>query len=133
LFALGVVAVAVRASVVARGEDVAVFIVSVSDIINDAAAGGVPGLGGEVALIVVAAGDAAGKAAKASKIEAVLKAGRTPPVVNKGGRPKGIPNKVTPTVATMILQMKAERKKVTLIARELNLSRQTVYEVLRRA
>jgi hypothetical protein len=31
----------------------------------------------------------------------------------------------------MILQMKAERKKVTLIARELNL-RQTVYQVLRR-
>jgi DNA invertase Pin-like site-specific DNA recombinase len=53
--------------------------------------------------------------------------------VNKGGRPKGIPNKVTPTVATMILQMKAERKKVALIARELNLSRQTVYDVLRRA
>jgi hypothetical protein len=75
----------------------------------------------------------AGKAAKAAKIDAIIKAGGTPPPVNKGGRPKGIPNKVTPTVATMILQMKAERKKVTLIARELNLSRQTVYEVLRRA
>jgi DNA invertase Pin-like site-specific DNA recombinase len=51
-------------------------------------------------------------------------------VVNKGGRPKGTPNKVTPTVAHMIAQMKAERKKVAYIARELNLSRQTVYEVL---
>lgn len=76
---------------------------------------------------------AAGKAAKAARIEAIIKAGGTPPVVNKGGRPKGIPNKVTPTVQTMILQMKAERKKVAVIARELNLSRQTVYEVLRRA
>jgi len=76
---------------------------------------------------------AAGKAAKAAKIDAILKAGGTPPVINKGGRPRGIPNKVTPTVASMILQMKAERKKMTVIARELNLSRQTVYEVLRRA
>jgi DNA invertase Pin-like site-specific DNA recombinase len=76
---------------------------------------------------------AAGKGAKAAKIEAIIKAGGTPPVVNKGGRPRGIPNKVTPTVQTMILKMKAERKKVALIARELNLSRQTVYEVLRRA
>ncbi len=42
---------------------------------------------------------AAGKAAKAAKIEAIIKAGGTPPVINKGGRPKGIPNKVTPTVA----------------------------------
>jgi len=76
---------------------------------------------------------AAGKAAKAARIEAIIQAGGTPPPVNKGGRPRGIPNKVTPTVASMILQRKAERKKVTLIARELNLSRQTVYEVLRRA
>jgi DNA invertase Pin-like site-specific DNA recombinase len=76
---------------------------------------------------------AAGKAAKAAKIDAIIKAGGTPPIINKGGRPKGIPNKVTPTVATMILKMKGEKKKVTLIARELNLSRQTVYEVLRRA
>jgi len=76
---------------------------------------------------------AAGKAAKAAKIEAIVKAGGTPPPVNKGGRPKGIPNKVTPTVAGMILQMKAEKKKVALIARALNLSRQTVYEVLKRA
>ncbi len=76
---------------------------------------------------------AAGKAAKQAKIDAIVKAGGTPPPVNKGGRPRGIPNKVTPTVAGMILQMKAEKKKVTLIARELNLSRQTVYEVLRRA
>jgi len=76
---------------------------------------------------------AAGKAAKAAKIEAIVRAGGTPPPVNKGGRPKGIPNKVTPTVAGMILKMKTEKKKVTLIARELNLSRQTVYKVLRRA
>jgi DNA invertase Pin-like site-specific DNA recombinase len=76
---------------------------------------------------------AAGKAAKQAKIDAILKAGGTPPVINKGGRPKGIPNKVTPTVQTMILKMKAERKQVAVIARELNLSRQTVYEVLRRA
>ena len=76
---------------------------------------------------------AAGKAAKAAKIDAIIKAGGTPPVINKGGRPKGIPNKVTPTVETMILQMKREKKKVALIARELNLSRQTVYEVLKRA
>jgi DNA invertase Pin-like site-specific DNA recombinase len=73
---------------------------------------------------------AAGKAAKAAKIAAIIKAGGTPPVVNKGGRPKGTPNKVTPTVANMIVQMKAEKKKVAHIARELNLSRQTVYEVL---
>ncbi len=76
---------------------------------------------------------AAGKAAKQAKIDAIIKAGGTPPVINKGGRPKGIPNKVTPTVAGMILQMKGETKKETHIARELNLSRQTVYEVLRRA
>jgi DNA invertase Pin-like site-specific DNA recombinase len=36
-------------------------------------------------------------------------------------------------VQTMILKMKREKKKVALIARELNLSRQTVYDVLRRA
>ncbi len=75
---------------------------------------------------------AAGKAAKAARIEAIIKAGGMPPPVNKGGRPRGIPNKVTPTVASMILQRKAERKKVALIAKELNLSRQTVYDVLRR-
>jgi hypothetical protein len=46
---------------------------------------------------------AAGKAAKQARIEAIIQAGGTPPVINKGGRPKGIPNKVTPTVATMIL------------------------------
>ncbi len=33
----------------------------------------------------------------------------------------------------MTLKMKAEKKKIAVIARELNLSRQTVYEVLRRA
>ncbi len=76
---------------------------------------------------------AADKAAKQARIEAIIKAGGTPPPVNKGGRPKGIPNKVTPTVQTMILKMKREKKKVAMIARELNLSRQTVYEVLRRA
>ena len=76
---------------------------------------------------------AAGKAAKAAKIEAIIKAGGTPPAINKGGRPKGTPNKVTSTVAGMILKMKTERKKVAHIARELNLSRQTVYEVLKRA
>jgi hypothetical protein len=37
---------------------------------------------------------------------------------------------LTPTVPGMILQMKAERKKVAHLARELNLSKQTVYEVL---
>ncbi len=76
---------------------------------------------------------AAGKAAKAARIEAIIMAGGTPPPVNKGGRPKGIPTKVTPTVAGMILKMKAEKKKIAVIARELNLSRQTVYDVLRRA
>ena len=76
---------------------------------------------------------AAGRAAKAAKIEAIIKSGGTPPVFNKGGRPRGIPQKVTPTVATMILSMKAEQRKVAVIARELRLSRQTVYEVLRRA
>jgi hypothetical protein len=40
---------------------------------------------------------------------------------------------MTPTLAGMILQMKAEKKKVASIARELNLSRQTMYDVLRRA
>jgi len=53
--------------------------------------------------------------------------------VHKVGRPKDIPQKVTPTVATMILKMKAEKRKVVVIARELNLSRQTIYEVLKRA
>lgn len=62
-----------------------------------------------------------------------MKAGRTPPVVNKVGRPKGIPQKVTPTVATMILKMKADQVKVAHISNELRLSRQTVYEVLKRA
>jgi hypothetical protein len=37
------------------------------------------------------------------------------------------------TVETMILKMKTEKRKVAHIARELNLSRQTVYEVLKRA
>jgi hypothetical protein len=76
---------------------------------------------------------AVGEAAKQARIEAIIKAGGTPPPVNKGGRPRSIPTKVTPTVAGMILKMKAERKKVTVIARELNLSRQTVYDVLKRA
>ncbi|HEX4612569.1 MAG TPA: recombinase family protein [Urbifossiella sp.] len=75
---------------------------------------------------------AAGKAAKAAKIEAIVNAGGTPPMVNKGGRPKGIPVKVTPTVEKMVVAMKGERRPVAHIARELNLSRQTVYEVLRR-
>jgi DNA invertase Pin-like site-specific DNA recombinase len=65
-----------------------------------------------------------------AKIAAIIQAGGIPPVINKGGRPKGTPNKVTPTVASMIVQMKAEKNKVAHIARELNLSRQTVYEVL---
>lgn len=76
---------------------------------------------------------AAGRAAKQAKIDAIVRAGGTPPVVNKGGRPKGIPQKVTPTVERMILSMKAEQRKVAVIARELRLSRQTVYEVLKRA
>jgi len=76
---------------------------------------------------------AAGRAAKQAKIEAIIKSGGTPPVVNKGGRPRGIPQKVTPTVEKMILSMKAEQRKVAVIARELRLSRQTVYEVLKRA
>ncbi len=76
---------------------------------------------------------AAGRAAKQARIDAIVKAGGTPPVVNKGGRPRGIPQKVTPTVERMILSMKAEKRKVAVIARELRLSRQTVYEVLKRA
>lgn len=54
---------------------------------------------------------AAGKAAKAAKIAAIIKAGGTPPVVNKGGRPKGTPNKVTPTVAKMIVQIRQRRRR----------------------
>jgi hypothetical protein len=69
----------------------------------------------------------------AGVVDAIVRAGGTPPSVNKGGRPKGIPQKVTPTVETMILKMRAEKRKVVVIARELNLSRQTVYEVLKRA
>jgi DNA invertase Pin-like site-specific DNA recombinase len=38
----------------------------------------------------IAAGKAT-KAAKAARIEAIVKAGGRPPGVNKGGRPKGIP------------------------------------------
>lgn len=76
---------------------------------------------------------AAGRAAKAARIDAIVRAGGTPPVVNKGGRPKGIPQKVTPTVEKMILKMRAEKVKVTHISKELRLSRQTVYEVLKRA
>ncbi len=72
-------------------------------------------------------------ATKQAKIEAIVKAGGTPPVVNKGGRPRGIPQKVTPTVAAMVLKMKAEKVKVAHISKELRLSRQTVYEVLKRA
>lgn len=75
---------------------------------------------------------AAGKAAKAARIDAIVLAGGTPPVVNKGGRPKGTPNKVTPTVKRVIFGMRAEKQKVAHIALELRLSRQTVYEVLRR-
>lgn len=75
---------------------------------------------------------AAGKAAKQARIEAIVKAGGTPPKVNRGGRPKGIPQKVTPTVEKMVRVMKGEGRKVAHIARELNLSRQTVYEVMRR-
>ncbi len=76
---------------------------------------------------------AAKRAAKQAKIEAIVKAGGTPPPVNKGGRPRGIPQKVTPTVQSMIFSMKAGSRPVAHIARELNLSRQTVYEVLKRA
>lgn len=76
---------------------------------------------------------AAGRAAKQAKIDAIVRAGGTPPPVNKGGRPRGTPNKVTPTVAAMVLRMKAEKVKVAHISKELRLSRQTVYEVLRRA
>ena len=57
----------------------------------------------------------------------------TSPLVNKGERPKGIAKKVTPTVEKMILKMRAEKVKVTHISKELRLSRQTVYEVLKRA
>jgi DNA invertase Pin-like site-specific DNA recombinase len=76
---------------------------------------------------------ASGKAANAARIDAIIKAGGVPPVANKNRRPEGIPNKVTPSLQTMLLQMKGERKKVARITRELNVSRQTVYEVLRRA
>jgi hypothetical protein len=69
-----------------------------------------------------AEGIAAGKAAKQARIQAIIKAEGTP-LVNNGGRPKCIPNKVTPTVDGMILKMKALKKNVTLIARNLNLSR----------
>ena len=75
---------------------------------------------------------AAGKAAKAAKIDAIVRAGGTPPPCNRGGRPKGIPNKVTATVAGMVRKLKAEHTPVARIARELRLSRQTVYEVLGR-
>lgn len=76
---------------------------------------------------------AAGRAANQARIEAIIKAGGTPPPVNKGGRPRGIPQKVTPTVERMILSMKAEKRKVAVVARELRPSRQTVYEALKRA
>ena len=76
---------------------------------------------------------AAGKAAKAARIEATIKADGTPPVGNKGGTSKGIPNHVTPAVAGMNPEIKAEKKKIVIIARELNLSRQAAYDVLRRA
>jgi hypothetical protein len=76
------------------------------------------------------AGELGSKEAKPPRSPPSIQAGGTRPVVNQGGRPKGTPNKVPPTVANMIVQMKAEKKKVTHIARELNLSRQTVYEVL---
>ncbi len=35
---------------------------------------------------------AAGKAAKAARIQGIIQAGGTPPPINKGGRPRGIPN-----------------------------------------
>ncbi len=73
---------------------------------------------------------AAGKAAKRAKAEAIIRAGGSPPPTNRGGRPKGIPNKVTPTVRAMVFRMKAENTPVARIARELRLSRQTVYETL---
>lgn len=57
----------------------------------------------------------------------------TTPPLNKGGRPRGIPQKVTPTVEKMILKMKTEKVKVAHISKELRLPRQTVYEVLKRA
>ena len=60
-------------------------------------------------------------AGKAAQTEAIIKAGGTPPPVNKGGRPKGIPNKVTSTVTSMILQK--AKTKAAMIARELDLSR----------
>ena len=60
------------------------------------------------------------------KLKAGIKAGGTPQPMNQSSRLKGIPNKVTPSVAGMLLQMRAEQKKVAHIARELNLSRQTM-------
>lgn len=73
------------------------------------------------------------KAAEQAKIDVIIRAGGTPPPVNRGGWSRGLPQKVTPTVAAMVLKMKAEKVKVTLISKELRLSRQTVYEVLKRA
>ena len=70
------------------------------------------------------------KAAKADKMEAIIKAGGTPPV-NNGGMPTGIPNKVTPTVTGMNPQMKAKWNKVMNIPREPNLSCQSMYEMMR--
>jgi|GEM_PF-5878807 len=65
---------------------------------------------------------AGGQVVKTARIEAIVRAGGTPPEVNKGGRTKGTPNKVTPTVERMILTMKAE-KNVAHIAWDLILSR----------
>lgn len=73
---------------------------------------------------------AAGKAAKRARIEAIVRSGGTPPPENKGGRPKGTAVKVTPTIAKLIREMKSEGKKVAHIARELRISRQTIYAVL---
>lgn len=73
---------------------------------------------------------AAGKEAKAMRIAAIIKNGGTAPAENKGGRPKGTPSKVTKTMAGMIADMKSKGCKIASIARELHLSRQTVYAVL---
>ncbi|MBN9521935.1 hypothetical protein J0H58_26035 [bacterium] len=75
-------------------------------------------------LIVVAGVPALSNARLLAKIEAIEKAGGTPPVVNKGGRPKGIPVKVTLMVKKRVVPMKGKRKPVAHIPRELNLSRQ---------
>lgn len=68
---------------------------------------------------------------RGDRIRAGLEAKRARGEAWGNGRPKGTPDKLTPTVVETIRRLKAAGRPVTHIAWELRLSRSSVYRVLR--